>query len=64
MNFDAIKAAAEGYKDDMSKFLRAMIAIPSAIFIETFMAYIGLGLAPPELSVGTLLSFAVAPALA
>ena len=29
MNFDAIKVAAEGYKDDMSKFLRAMIAIPS-----------------------------------
>ena len=29
MNFEAIKAAAEGYKEDMSKFLRAMIAIPS-----------------------------------
>ncbi len=29
VNFDAIRAAAEGYKDDMSKFLRDMIAIPS-----------------------------------
>jgi len=29
MNFEAIKAAAEGYKNDMSRFLRAMIAIPS-----------------------------------
>ena len=29
MNYEAIKAAAEGYKEDMSKFLRAMIAIPS-----------------------------------
>ena len=29
VNFDAIKAAAEGYRADMSKFLRDMIAIPS-----------------------------------
>jgi len=29
MNFEAIKSAAEGYKQDMSNFLRAMIAIPS-----------------------------------
>ncbi len=29
MDFDAIKKAAEGYKDDMTKFLRDMIAIPS-----------------------------------
>jgi len=35
---------------------RTMIAIPSAIFTESFMAYIGLGLAPPEPSIGTLLS--------
>lgn len=35
---------------------RAVIAIPSAIFTESFLAYIGLGLAPPEPSVGTLLS--------
>ena len=35
---------------------RTMIAIPNAIFTESFMAYIGLGLAPPEPSVGTLLS--------
>ena len=35
---------------------RTMVAIPNAIFTESFMAYIGLGLAPPEPSVGTLLS--------
>ena len=35
---------------------RTMIAIPDAIFMESFMAYIGLGLAPPEPSIGTLLS--------
>ena len=29
MNFEAIKAAAKSYEADMSKFLRAMIAIPS-----------------------------------
>ena len=29
VDFVAIKAAAEGYKADMSKFLRDMIAIPS-----------------------------------
>ena len=29
MDFDAIKKAAEAYKDDMSRFLRDMIAIPS-----------------------------------
>ena len=56
MNFEAIKAAAEGYKDDMSKFLRAMIAIPGAIFSESFLAYIGLGIAAPEPSIGILLS--------
>ncbi len=35
---------------------RTMVAIPSAIFTEAFLAYIGLGLAPPEPSIGTLLS--------
>ena len=29
MNYDAIKKAAEGYRTDMAKFLRDMIAIPS-----------------------------------
>jgi putative selenium metabolism hydrolase len=29
MNYEAIKKAAEAYKDDMSRFLRDMIAIPS-----------------------------------
>ena len=29
MDFEAIKRAAEGYRDDMSRFLRDMIAIPS-----------------------------------
>lgn len=35
---------------------RAMIAIPSAIFSESFLAYIGLGLQPPEPSIGVMLS--------
>ena len=35
---------------------RTMVAIPSAIFTESFLAYIGLGLAPPEPSIGTMLS--------
>lgn len=35
---------------------RAMIAIPSAIFSESFLAYIGLGLQPPEPSIGVLLA--------
>jgi len=35
---------------------RTMMAIPSAIFTESFLAFIGLGLAPPEPSIGTLLS--------
>lgn len=35
---------------------RAMIAIPGAIFSESFLAYIGLGLKPPEPSIGVLLS--------
>ena len=30
MDFEAIKTAAEGYKPAMVKFLRDMIAIPSA----------------------------------
>ena len=29
MDFDAIKKAAEAYKDDMSRFLRDMISIHS-----------------------------------
>ena len=29
MNFEAIKAAAEGYRADMSRFLRDMISFPS-----------------------------------
>ena len=29
MNYDASRKAAEGYKADMVKFLRDMIAIPS-----------------------------------
>ena len=29
MDFEAIKAAAEGYKADMSRFLREMISHPS-----------------------------------
>ena len=33
-----------------------MIAIPGAIFAESFLAYIGLGLQPPEPSIGVLLS--------
>lgn len=35
---------------------RAMIAIPSAIFTESFLAYIGLGIRAPESSIGVLLS--------
>jgi len=35
---------------------RTMIAIPGAIFAEAFLAFIGLGIAPPEASIGTLLS--------
>ena len=35
---------------------RTMVAIPSAIFTESFLAFIGLGLAPPEPSIGTMLS--------
>ncbi len=35
---------------------RTMVAIPHAIFTESFLAFIGLGLAPPEPSIGTLLS--------
>ena len=35
---------------------RTMVAIPSAIFVESFLAFIGLGLAPPEPSIGTILS--------
>jgi oligopeptide transport system permease protein len=35
---------------------RTMIAIPSAIFAESFLAYIGLGVRPPEASLGVLLS--------
>ena len=35
---------------------RTMMNLPSAIFTESFLAYIGLGLAPPEPSIGTLLS--------
>ncbi len=33
-----------------------MIAIPSAIFTESFLAYIGLGIRAPESSIGVLLS--------
>ena len=35
---------------------RTMVNLPSAIFTESFLAFIGLGLAPPEPSIGTLLS--------
>lgn len=35
---------------------RAMISVPGAIFSESFLAYIGLGLQPPEPSIGVLLS--------
>lgn len=35
---------------------RAMVAIPGAIFTESFLAYIGLGLAAPQPSVGTMLA--------
>jgi oligopeptide transport system permease protein len=35
---------------------RTMVAIPSAIFTESFLAYIGLGIRAPESSIGVLLS--------
>lgn len=35
---------------------QAMIEIPSAIFVESFLAFIGLGLQAPEPSIGVLLS--------
>lgn len=35
---------------------RAMVAIPGAIFTESFLAYIGLGIRAPESSIGVLLS--------
>lgn len=35
---------------------RTMIAVPGAIFSESFLAYIGLGLQAPEPSIGVLLS--------
>ena len=35
---------------------RAMMAIPGAIFTESFLAYIGLGIRAPESSIGVLLS--------
>lgn len=35
---------------------RAMIAIPGAIFTESFLAYLGLGIKAPESSIGILLS--------
>ncbi len=35
---------------------RAMISIPGAIFSESFLAYIGLGIKPPSPSIGILLS--------
>lgn len=35
---------------------RAMISIPVAIFSESFLAYIGLGIKPPSPSIGILLS--------
>ncbi len=36
---------------------RTMISIPGAIFAESFLAYIGLGLQAPEPSIGVLLSY-------
>ena len=35
---------------------RAMVAIPGAIFTESFLAYLGLGIKAPESSIGVLLS--------
>ena len=35
---------------------RTALAVPAAIFSESFLAYIGLGLRPPEPSIGILLS--------
>ena len=42
---------------------RTMVAIPSAIFMESFLAYIGLGLPAPEPSIGTMLADAQATLL-
>ncbi len=39
---------------------RAMVAVPSAIFTESFLSYIGLGIPAPEPSIGTMLSEAQA----
>lgn len=33
-----------------------MFSIPSAIFFEAFLSFIGLGLTPPSASLGTMLS--------
>ncbi|MDC3413683.1 ABC transporter permease subunit [Aquibacillus sp. 3ASR75-11] len=35
--------------------INTMFTIPSAIFFEAFLSFIGLGLAPPEASLGTLI---------
>ena len=35
---------------------QAMISIPAAIFSEAFLSYIGLGIIPPDTSIGVLLS--------
>jgi len=35
---------------------RAMVAIPGAIFTESFLAYLGLGIQAPETSIGILLA--------
>ncbi len=35
---------------------RSMLAIPGAIFTESFLAYLGLGVQPPDTSMGILLS--------
>ena len=35
---------------------KVMIAIPGAIFSESFLAYLGLGIKPPEPSIGVLLA--------
>lgn len=47
----------------------AMFTVPSAIFFEAFLSFIGLGLAPPQASLGTLIdkgfqSLAIYPHLA
>lgn len=36
---------------------RAMTAIPAAIFTESFLAYIGLGIRAPECSIGVMLAY-------